>query len=785
MFQYLMPNQLSGSRTVFNTPTPEFIEYALKLQEYILELSRKSPEYTFLDSEVVDTEKGGKAFCKGIYVKDIDAFFSYNFNDANLNPDRNEFSGFNDKQNANIMLGRCDKYIIIKKVLSKILEHYGKVEKEEKSEKIEDSPYECDLTEDLKYIFTSQYSSDEGKYKAFLWKKAFEEFFEQEVQKKGLEGVVLKTDYEVPEYLKESLKKYKVISIPKDWVEVLHLAGVKTEKEIIPDYVIEKVPTSLTLDYGAEIWDTQRILLDACQNHLPNDSGGNNIFLNFQTKDGIWHSYEEFKKFEDSEIKKIKLSDDGRGYDYKSLGLFASVKEHQDSSGKWGEGLKMIAASAIRNNISVEFSSRNWKATPYTEKEVLNQGEINEKKVQRLSFKVQRNVKDDQTSLNDEESQNKEKSSTSFIDPPPELIQEFRDIKNKVLLFSNEKPMFSVDNIDILDMFKSKLYVKNILIPGNQQTRYTYHLKDFDIETRDRDAIKKESMQSQIRKVLENIKDETFIKLYLMQAKDYAQKTNEERFLEFDTFFCIPTRTENADVWIKAFQEYFGKDACVREMSSQNYMEAAQAEHMGLETITLPDGIANALLDLEGTDGKKIPSYKDSLNEAIENANPVNEDDLTPKEKAIVQQLYKYNDLLFLSKDTINKITQINIFDYDQSYSGKKAAGYAGFGNTVYISRTALKQGLERATDVFLHEVGHAQTGAEDAAPEFRNYQTGLSAAIITKIFPLEESIIDNGLTKNIRFSRFKNTIKKLFWEIIGEQSNDAKDNGDIEVGEY
>lgn len=58
MFRYLMGIQLNGSRTIFNTPTPEFIDYALKLQEYILELSHRSPEYTWHKTDVVDTEKG-------------------------------------------------------------------------------------------------------------------------------------------------------------------------------------------------------------------------------------------------------------------------------------------------------------------------------------------------------------------------------------------------------------------------------------------------------------------------------------------------------------------------------------------------------------------------------------------------------------------------------------------------------------------------------------------------------------------------------------------------------
>lgn len=160
---------------------------------------------------------------------------------------------------------------------------------------------------------------------------------------------------------------------------------------------------------------------------------------------------------------------------------------------------------------------------------------------------------------------------------------------------------------------------------------------------------------------------------------------------------------------------------------------------------------------------------------------------MTPEEKAIVQQLYQYNKVLFLSSQTCNEITQINVYDYDSDYSGKKAAGFAGFGNAVNISRDTLNMGLERAIDVFIHEVGHTQTGAEDSAPEFRNYQTSLSAAIITKIFPLEKSIIDNGLAKGITFPRIRNVLKKLLWKIaVGDKIDiKAKNKEDMEVGDY
>ena len=807
-----------GSRTIFNNPTPELIDYALKLPEYILEISSK--EVIDIDrtgdSQIVDLENGGLSYCKGIYVKDINSFFSYNFKNEKLNPDRNDFvlsrwSSMDEK--ISWRLSHIQNYEVIKQILRKVIEYYANrniLTKEdevdtEKKDFYEKHPLECKMADNLKKKFEEKNKVD-NVYCAYLWKKAFYEIYKEQIKESGAQGVVLRTNYKAPKFLEETLKRYKIVSLPTEWTKALSVAGVKTDKQVIPDFIEEKIQTSLTLDYGAELWDTQRIVLDACQNHLPADAGGNNIFLRFQTIDGKWHDYRDFEKFQDNEIKKIKICDDGRGYDYKSLGLFASIKGHEESTGKWGEGLKMIAASAVRNGIKMELRSRDWLAIPYTEKEIINEGKENQKQVDRLNFNVKIESKENGKTLDDGDNIKKdengkeledinnygyskdiESSSTTFIDPTLELIHQFRDIKKNVLLFNSDKPMTSLDGIDVLNMFEGNLYVKNILVPGNHQLKYSYHLKNFDIETRDRDAIKKDSMQVQLMKVLENIEDERFIKIFLMEAEKYAKNRKDKSFLEFETYFNVASYTDRADLWIKAFQEYFGKDACVREMSSQNYTEVAQAEHMGLETITLPDSIASMLTRLEGKDGQKIQSYKEALNEAIENSIPVDNSELNSEELAIIDQLYKYNSVLKMSKDTVNEIKQINIYDYEQDYKGKRAAGYAGYGETVYICRDTLRQGLLRATDVFLHEVGHAETGAEDSAPGFRNYQTGLSASIITAIFPLEKSVIDNGLAKNIRFPRFKNFCKKIFFKIIGvldEDKNKGKNTIEKEVGE-
>lgn len=751
------------------------IDYALNLPEYILEISHKKPIFSIYNNDsILDFESGSMAFCKGVFVKNINALFSYNFNNANLNPDRNNFNDFDDTLYSNFCIEDCNNFDVIKTILSRMVEYYKKYLEVGDTEK--GLPYEFSASKLLKNGFSENRFQEQ--YKAFLWKKAFEELFEPKENEEIL-GAVLKTDFEAPETVKEELKKYRIIELPKEWVEVLKLAGVKTDQDVIPEYIEEKISTSLTSKYGAELWDEQRIILDCCQNHLSTDSGGKNTYIRFQTRDCNWHDYREFEQFKDDDILRIKVSDDGIGYDSKSLGLFASVKGHEKSSGKWGEGLKMIATSALRNGMTMELRSRNWMAIPFFTDETLNPGKTNEESVERLNFLVRTETKEKGEYLKDDDNpvddrygfdKKAEMSSTTFVNPTKELIKQFRNIGKNILIFSDNNPMVSLDKVDVLSMVGGNLYIKNILIPGDHQLRYTYHLKDFDIETRDRDAIKKESMQRKIRSVLENVDNEQFIKIFLMEAERFAKNPGDKNFLEFETFYNIPTKTEQADLWIRVFQEYFGDNSCVRKVSDQNYEEVSKAQHVGLDTITLPDSIANALSRIEGRDGKKIPTYKEALNEAIENAIPVPEDRLTQEEKSIIQQLYKYNEVIKLNPVSKNEIKKIKVFKYDSEYTGKRAAGFAGYGNEVNICLDTLKEGLECSTDVFFHEVGHAETGADDPAPEFRDFQTRLLAGIVTRVFPLEKSIIDNSFIGKTKLSKvkeyLKNLVKKFSWKL-------------------
>jgi len=85
--------------------------------------------------------------------------------------------------------------------------------------------------------------------------------------------------------------------------------------------------TSLTLKYGQESWGAERIVLDGIQNHLPGDSKGKNVFIEFLNA-GEWKPIAELNG---SQPEAVRFRDDGRGYSYRLLPYLFSDKE--------GEGL--------------------------------------------------------------------------------------------------------------------------------------------------------------------------------------------------------------------------------------------------------------------------------------------------------------------------------------------------------------------------------------------------------------------------------------------------------------
>ncbi len=761
---------IKGSRTIFHTPTPEFIKYALELPEKILHLNPNyKPLFKSNFGDIVSTTKGGDIFVKGVFIKHINSFFSYNFDDAEVNPDRNNIINKNIYNAIDEIMQEVSDKEILRMLIANILEKNRNNTSKWNLRYNRDS-YEAEMGSHWELL--NKFKHQQGM--PSLWKEAFEEVCnatEHENAKETPRTTILKTDYKVPEQLSSIIENYNVISISEEWTELFSRAGVQTDRDVLPESLTEEIETSFVVDYGHELLTPERILLESVQNHLPSDTGGYNTCIRFQTKDEIWHDYTEFPQFTDnSEIIKVKIADDGRGYDYKRLGLLSSGKDQQSSSaGKWGEGMKMLTVGALYAGMGVEFHSMDWRAIAKTKEVILNEGTADEKKVQRMYYEVTKKIDEESTIIEDGDTRKKINgrsiiSSTTFTNPTSELIKEFRNIGEKVVYFSPLKPIVSKGEDQILSFHDGKIFIRGLLVPGDKPIKYSYSFSDFDIETRDRNAITIESLQTKITKILTCLgdkEDRYFIAQFLKDAIEFEKSrmnSSEKPVLEFMTKFMIQPNSKVADNWISVFHEVYGENTSIRCSSDPNMNAVHMAQHVGLDIVTLPDCIANALMNTRGTDGECIKSYISEVSKMDVQRINIPYEELSPHEQEIIKWLYNFNPLLATPNNS-EPLKKITVYKYPDDYDGPRAAGMANKGDSISISRDTLNGNYMNLVHILFHETDHMITGAQDADSAFRDHLTRMLAKITlnNNLIPpppeLDESVEDGGVAKGITTS--------------------------------
>ena len=126
--------------------------------------------------------------------------------------------------------------------------------------------------------------------------------------------------------------------------------------------------TTLPSEYGKDEWDNPiRVFEDIVQNHLDAMIGGT-IELRYEItrgKERIWVSQEDLAQ--DDVIVGFMVTDKGLGYNPNDIGIMGkSSKISPIFAGKYGEGQKLIAASAIRNGLELQYSSvSNYQGARY------------------------------------------------------------------------------------------------------------------------------------------------------------------------------------------------------------------------------------------------------------------------------------------------------------------------------------------------------------------------------------------------------------------------------------
>jgi len=662
-----------GSRTTFWDPSRDFLDELIQVEDKVLELRDNYRPIAVSDSGEIVDRNSGRIFVKDIYVCSKNTLFSYNFNDVETNRDRNAFASENIEPRIRNIVSELSNKNVAKTMLQMSILNPDAIE--------------------------SKLYDPQAKYPT-VWLDAFYEAFG--------EDAVLDTGFQIPESLQSaSMNKIK---LPSSMTRLLLRGGVNTDKGVTPDFWEEKLSSGMGIDYGEGLWKEERILLDAVQNHLPRDSGGSYIGLRFKTKDNVWHQYKELPDIPNENISDVKIYDDGRGYDSRMLPLLTSGKKgNEDSAGKFGEGLKMICAASIRSGMNVTLQSREWLAKSRAEGQ-----EIDGRHFETLVFDVVHSVKSDKNIDGDSIRQ---KSSTSFSNPTEAFLQEFRQIDKKVLAISNSSPIAQTNGGDLLAFGEGSLFIRELLIPGDHKLAYSYHFPRMDIKNRDRSFVEQDVIKSSIGNVWSEITSPELIKSFLTKATLEASSNSGSSSLEFQTVF----KPNEPEVWKRNFQDLFGKNSSIRDVSSQDYDAFQQNQHVGLILVSFPSATYEVLSRLG------LPTYVEVIQELRQNILPIRNENLTTEELKTIEELKLIDQYLD------NNIPS-DIVIYEKKDPNKLAPRGLSDGSSVYIDRIELPIFLN-AADVYIHEKAHHNTrGEQDAASGYRDYLTKTLAVLATSV---------------------------------------------------
>jgi len=531
-----------------------------------------------------------------------------------------------------------------------------------------------------------------------------------------------------------------------------------------------EIETSITTDYRKWHWGLERIVLDTASNHLPSDSKASNFSIKFK-QDG---RYVDFKEVDTTKkTEEVIFEDNGVGYDAGLLSLLFSPKAADVLSvGQFGEGLKLVASAALRNNLQMEYRSRNWIAQPFVKNEIVDGHRIN-----RLCFRVTEN------------GDHLEGSRTVFTNPSEEFITEVKGLPGKVLVLNdNYKELYNEkDKIKSLfdgfasygdmkleefndikidykkidfgkidfnykipekynsriielskdsfekDESKNSLFIKGIKVQ-DLYSLFSYDLGIDDI-TPDRAYANHDKVLDSIGDLLKTCSNTEIIKTILLEAnanphsiysefrafENRSQHMNDQ-FKDREISFkkeifndrVISFKKEiDLGKWASTFRETFGENAI---LASDSQIKDKDLELMGYRIVKMPTGLNNYLA---------YTGIKTAYQIEVEKEYKwVDKNDLTPDEKNNLDKLREVNKALLEDKVDVD----VRIYSGLFTKTGREIESALGVCTTEsdgkkYIGlKRSLLSDPEECKVTYVHELGHYITGAGDADRKFADY---------------------------------------------------------------
>src|SRR3989344_46495 len=388
---------------------------------------------------------------------------------------------------------------------------------------------------------------------------------------------------------------------------------------------LEKLLVSYaTLDFRADKWGMERIVYDAIQNHFPEDAHGTKYWIVFTQGD----KYVDFRDYDPTQpVSEIFFCDDGVGYGYIYTVLrHSSKKERETQTGKFGEGLKMISAAALRHGVDITFSSQNWSARPRVGKiHLQRENKDLELLCQRVTFC--------ETEI--------EGSYTLFRNPSPELVTQVLSFSQKNIDFRSDLELTEIKGTHPKHRvflppkeFQGELFVRRIKYPTERPLYLTYQINGEiadSLLTPDRDQVNKYSLDNAISQVLVNLNQIDLIKgLINVKTPGCVEKS---------IIFADGAQVRYPALWQQAFYELYGHKTLLEEPEKVNVN--LNVKNRGYNVVAgIPIGMKTILHGSGVKKASEVLNYRPSYEFLPVEA-------LTEEQREIYQKHIAVNELLF------------------------------------------------------------------------------------------------------------------------------------------
>ncbi len=374
----------------------------------------------------------------------------------------------------------------------------------------------------------------------------------------------------------------------------------------------EYIEANFTIDYGGDVWiDPKRILIDTLQNHMDAQKNqfpqilftiaGPHGEISRVSSDEIV-AYDEMWK-----VIGVQITDNGMGYPTPYLTQIGTSTKGEDDSGRFGEGLKLLSASALRQGIHVELRSRNWIARPAVHTQTIFDYEAGAEKTFDLmgydmSWSTTSSVGsqttfslfplgDEVTSLTREQQETLAHATSRSPDTDttwnawvsildPRNVNEFGEKGINAYVLDSQSPevMHTGGPLSILPNRPGRIYERGLLVlkkeAESEKERFIfgYNIAGKIINTRERNGYDEHLLNQFLNEYYSTMADPRIMKMILEATKKFPQKYFREYEFIGSTFMNSNEAVKS--MWRAAFYEVYG-DSAILSLRGTEWDETA------------------------------------------------------------------------------------------------------------------------------------------------------------------------------------------------------------------